>query len=1023
MSDNKTTEEALVSLIKNNQKTRLETAKKRGQVTPVSALKAQNFLLLHIEELTFEEDSPRKEALENVIGSLGIEGVNFVYLLLGDANGVSFYFGIVKDQNFKGELELDVDDIGRYLLKSSLEGNFRGSKITEQNGYLETDSQQSILQKIQNMTRFAKVEGVPSINEDSEDFQGVDRLVDVMMGDEFALMVLADPMSANEVHKIQETLYGIYNKLSPLAKRSVQESNGETTTEGKNKGRSWSKTEGVSDGSSVAHTSGTSRGTSESKGGGSGSGTTNFNNGTNKGANNGKTDTTNTGTSSSDVKGESDGVSHSVTINKGHNISQEFSDKEVAEWVEYIDEVLLKRVEYGKNKSLFDVGVYLAANEKGTLLKLGNTIRSLFSGKEDNKAPMALFDVKNQQEIIAIKNLQLPVTQLEAKGNLEEACLLFSQKSNKLGNWMSTSELSIIAGLPQKEVVGLGLKEEVEFGLNIKKIPHNKKSDRFLLGNLVRSGLMLDGVEITLDKKELNKHTFITGVTGSGKTTTCHRILRAADIPYMVIEPAKSEYRVLTSQDKELLVFTLGNENIAPFRINPFEFFDGENISSRVDMIKANIEAAFDMEAAIPQIIEAALYKCYENYGWDIASSTNSHFDDPFADGVYSFPTLSDLISQTEVVVKEQGFDERLQKDYTGSIKARLQGLIQGAKGFMLDTPRSINFLKLIEQKVVLELEDIKNGAEKSLVMGFVLINLNEAIKQKHNEYQVKGKKFKHITLIEEAHRLLSKAVPGDNPSKKLGVETFADMLAEVRKYGESLIIVDQIPDKLTPEVLKNTSTKIVHKLFANDDKQAIGNTMALDDEQKTFLSNLEVGRAIVSSQDFAKPIQVQVRQLEDISTTESALVEETVIRDLCLTFYQQDYAMGVIKGLHLFDKQPSLAQMECYLSIEMRQLIKGWADICGVESYEKTTVPKVFDIKSHLAGCSKKGNGLLKNLGVDLDFMVQVIMLHHYQQCDLESRGLIEDMLQQVIEGLVLGDETVIEGHNWKYLKSKKGV
>ncbi len=76
-------------------------------------------------------------------------------------------------------------------------------------------------------------------------------------------------------------------------------------------------------------------------------------------------------------------------------------------------------------------------------------------------------------------------------------------------------------------------------------------------------------------------------------------------------------------------------------------------------------------------------------------------------------------------------------------------------------------------------------------------------------------------------------------------------MLAEVRKYGESLIIVDQIPNQLTPEVLKNTNTKIVHRIFAADDKEAIGNTMALEKEQKEFLSKLDVGRAIVFNQNF----------------------------------------------------------------------------------------------------------------------------------------------------------------------------
>jgi len=104
-------------------------------------------------------------------------------------------------------------------------------------------------------------------------------------------------------------------------------------------------------------------------------------------------------------------------------------------------------------------------------------------------------------------------------------------------------------------------------------------------------------------------------------------------------------------------------------------------------------------------------------------------------------------------------------------------------------------------------------------------------------------------------------------PNKKRGVESFTDMLAEIRKYGESLIIVDQIPNKLTSEVLKNTNTKIVHRLFAIDDKEAIGNTMALTDEQKNFLSRLEVGRAVLfQSRAYYNAIQVQISPLNSQS-------------------------------------------------------------------------------------------------------------------------------------------------------------
>ena len=156
---------------------------------------------------------------------------------------------------------------------------------------------------------------------------------------------------------------------------------------------------------------------------------------------------------------------------------------------------------------------------------------------------------------------------------------------------------------------------------------------------------------------------------------------------------------------------------------------------------------------------------------------------------------------------------------------------------------------------MVFELEEIRNGNEKSLAMGFILSNFIEAIKANFKTSQ--DHSLKHILLIEKAHRLLSKYESGDSLNKKQGVEVFADMLAEIRKYGECLMIADQIPNKLIPEVLKNTNTKIVHRIFAADDKKAIANTMALEEEQAEFLSKLDIGSAIVFSGGFNKAVAI----------------------------------------------------------------------------------------------------------------------------------------------------------------------
>ena len=1087
--------------ILNNSKTSSDPIKEE-----VSIL-SREFMLFRIDELTFDDKAPRKEGFENVLSALRIEGINIIYLILGDKKGVSFYLGIAKNKRYNQELELDVDDIAKRILKPSIEGNFRGSKISK------VENKTQIIEKLDSLNRVYEIDGIPAINEEKEDFQGVDRLVDVMVGDEFGLMILSNPLSEWEIKEIENNIYETYNLLYPYSKHSIQETKSTTETDGKSEGSSHSETIGSSDtkGNSTSQNNSTTDGTSHTTGksnsttkgsskseadsygnsksitkgesnsegestsnafsqgksesatngdskttgssnsfsknksttksasktsdssstsesgtqgstdtkGFNKSNSTNFS--TTKGTNESNTYTTTTnsnktkttsettgsnenhtltyttnnsittGTNSSDTtnhststgytktenyshtennsttKGVNKNTNYSLAKSTGENKSIEYTNKFINEWLEYIDEILLNRLKYGKNKGLFNMGVYIFAKQKGTLTKLSNTIKALFSGVKENKAPLKSKEI-SKQTLKYIQKFQLPYYKNQIDIFFKHKNTIHSKYNNL--NWCSTNELSVIGGLPQKEVIGLSLKEEVEFGLNIKET-----DNKLLLGNLVKSGLVTD-IEVNLDKDSLNKHIFITGVTGSGKTTTSQRILYSSNTPFLVIEPAKTEYRVLSKIDKTILIFTLGDDKIAPFRLNPFEFLPNENITSRVDLIKANIEASFDMEAAIPQLIETALYRCYEEYGWDISTNENYKFNNPFDDGVYAFPTLTDLIKQVEIVVNEQGFDERLKNDYIGSIKARLQGLLVGSKGVMLNTPRSIDFTQLLEKNVVLELEEIKNPAQKSLIMGFVLINLNEAIKQKYKEYKKQNKEFKHITLIEEAHRLLSKYEAGDNPNKKLGVETFADMLAEVRKYGESLIIADQIPNKLTPEVLKNTNTKIVHRLFASDDKEAIGNTMALIDEQKEFLSNLEVGKAIVFSSNFDKPLQVQIKELNNISTTKSEIIDDEEINWRVMKFYQANYKKGIIQGLEIFDEMPDIGVIKNFIKYKL------------IDKYKElfTTYNFRFDFKKFI----------IENR-IDIEKLAQFLDEAIYQN---NKKSDIINFFQNVLEG-----------------------
>nr|AGS53546.1 putative ATP-binding protein [uncultured bacterium contig00062] len=709
-------------------------------------------------------------------------------------------------------------------------------------------------------------------------------------------------------------------------------STGSSDTSGKSKGSS--DTAGTSTGSS--DTSGTSKGTSDTTGTSKGSSDT-------TGTSTGSSDTNGTTKGTSDTSGTTEGTNFSESISKSKNISSststsesnstnkgkqtgvsesittELTNKNLQEWLKYFDEVILPRLDYGYGKGIFVTSSLLWANNERVLKKLGNTTTALFAGEKGNRIPFIVRRLELENNYLkALRLFQQPVSRemLAANSDDWKREVIWShtylpdndnQVNFYLGNWMSVKELAVMAGVPQKEVVGLRLKEEIEFGLNVgDKMDGGKEIN---LGKLVVSGNPKE-IPVNISVSDLDRHIFVTGVTGSGKTTTCQKLLIDSGLPFMIIEPAKTEYRILKEYLPDIKIFTIGSD-VAPLKLNPFQFFEGENITSRVDMIKASIEAAFDMEAAIPQIIEQVIYDSYKEKGWNIANSKNSNSQNPFSPDEYLFPTIADVLRNVEKSVSKHKFDERLKNDYKGSITARLQGLILGSKGMMLNCCHSVDFGELLDQKVIIELEELRDGGQKSLVIGFVLMNMVEAIRRRFDNNH--GKKVPHITLIEEAHRLLSKPQPGDT-NRQHGVDTFTDMLAEIRKYGESLIISDQIPNKLTPEILKNTNTKIVHRIFAQDDKDAIGNTMALTEEQRNFLSNLDVGRAIVFNGNWPKAVQVQIPKKTD--TSKEIIISRDELKASNLDFYISHWESNIVDYSTLFGHKPSREEMEILMQL-----------------------------------------------------------------------------------------------------------
>ena len=398
------------------------------------------------------------------------------------------------------------------------------------------------------------------------------------------------------------------------------------------------------------------------------------------------------------------------------------------------------------------------------------------------------------------------------------------------------------------------------------------RGDGIRLGEVLDRNLMPAG-PLALSTDSLNRHVFVCGATGAGKSQTVRRLLEAATgcgIPWLVVEPAKAEYRLMAGRlpGTEVIRIRPGEPDAIAAGLNPLEpavARDARGAEARfplqthADLVKALFIASFQAEEPFPQVLSAALGRVYEEAGWDLALGEPSGY--PPAEYAPAYPTLTSLQRAAERVVAEIGYSQRVTDDVLGFIRVRLASLRQGTTGRFLEGGHPLDFAALLRGNVVLEIEDVGDDADKAFLMGTVLIRLAEHLRLTH---RTAGRPpgLAHLTVIEEAHRLLRRPEPGaagGAGAAAHAVELFAGLLAEIRAYGEGLVIAEQIPSRIAPDAIKNTAVKVTHRLPAADDREAVGATMNATPSQSRYLVTLPPGRAAVFSDGMDFPVLVQV--------------------------------------------------------------------------------------------------------------------------------------------------------------------
>jgi uncharacterized protein len=411
--------------------------------------------------------------------------------------------------------------------------------------------------------------------------------------------------------------------------------------------------------------------------------------------------------------------------------------------------------------------------------------------------------------------------------------------------------LAALTGLPRLEVPGVRVLQPGYFDVTSEV----GGEQAIALGEILDAADRAVG-SLQIPLATVNRHALVTGATGAGKSQTVRHMLEqltGAGIGWLAIEPVKSEYAAMAARlgpAGRVIVINPADPDSLPLSVNPLAPEPGYPVQAHIDMVRALFLAAFDAREPFPQIMSQALQRAYTECGWDPQTGGGrADTDVPPA-----IPTLARLQAAALAVIEDVGYGPELRADVRGFVDVRLRSLRTGSAGRFFEGGHPADVARLLDRNVVLALEDVANDEDKAFLIGTLLIRIVEHLRLRAKTDPADG--LRHVIVLEEAHRLLR---AGREGASGHAVELFASMLAEIRAYGEGIIVAEQIPAKLVPDVVKNTALKVMHRLPASDDRQLVGAAMNLDDGQSRHVVSMLPGEAAAFADGMDRPLRIRV--------------------------------------------------------------------------------------------------------------------------------------------------------------------
>lgn len=859
-----------------------------------------NVRFFKITEMVYEKDELATYKFASVFNALSITDSAVFIIIDSDGVKTDFYMGVRSLDEYRTISSL------KNTVENAMKGQFPGIKTFDD--YTIED-----MEEILNRMKAKSISAVSCVannkahdNATNQNFvQGLEKLVLSMQGEKYTGIIIANGTSQAQLRELRKGYETVYTQLSAFASTQVNytSNNSFNYSVAETKGNSQAKThtDNRSETKSTNKTTGTSTSHSDSresvagktiKGvasaasllgaalapvtggvslavGGVVSGglgmlgsaiTKNVSDSTSSneslsesfstviGSSDGTTDTINYGISK--TEGYSKGISEGMTLT--------LHDKSIEDTLERINKQL-KRIDEFESLGMYECAAYFLSDDQYAAEVAASTYKALMRGENSGVEIAAINSwgqyQKNKTELIGqyVKNFIHPVFRYNGPaGNIEVTpCSLVS------GN-----ELAIHMGLPRRSVCGLPVIEHADFGKEIVTYDGAKRTTGINLGKIFNMG-STGNSKVSLNVNSLAMHTFVTGSTGSGKSNTIYEIVRQLDnfgVNYLVVEPAKGEYKNVFGSHPDVHVYGTNPQYTDLLRINPFRFPKEIHILEHIDRLIEIFNVCWPMYAAMPAVLKDAVLQAYESCGWDLSESVNQYNDN-------LFPTFADLLTELVTVIQKSAYSEEVKSNYTGSLVTRIKSLTNGLNG-QIFTANEIDNIELFDKKVIVDISRVGSAETKSLIMGILIMRLSEHRISTCTDMNVP---LHHITVLEEAHNILKRtstaqSEEGSNIAGK-SVEMISNAIAEMRTYGEGFIIADQSPSAVDISAIRNTNTKIIMRLPDEQDRRLSGKSAGLKDNQLDEIAKLPKGVAVVYQNDWIEPVLCKIEKFKGEET------------------------------------------------------------------------------------------------------------------------------------------------------------